>query len=234
MEVYPKPKNQGGVLLRRLVKEFRQEFQEVPLSSHIHIACSGGSDSVGLAVLLAKYGRRIVKAQNLTLIHLNHGWRGMESDQDASFVADLARRLGVGFITEKLKTLPKPGESWEKVGRDERKRFFDKCAKAHKNTLILTAHTADDLVETRLWRLFTGKWETHSQGILSRHGAEYRPFLSTRKTEIIDFLKEENQEWREDQTNHEGRFLRSKMRQELMPVIEKLFPKAVDHILNLK
>lgn len=233
-KAYPKPKNQGGVLLRHLVKVFRTEFKELPLTSHIHIACSGGSDSVGLAVILARYGRRMIDPSKITLIHLNHGWRGKESNQDEIFVKKLAHKLGVSFYSEKLKSLPDAGESWENAGRKERKRFFDKASQIHKNTVVLTAHTADDVAETRLWRLFNGQWQTHSQGILARHGVEFRPLLKVRKSEIQEFLKEENQTWCEDQTNHEGRFLRSRMRKELIPVIEKLFPRAIENLIQLK
>jgi tRNA(Ile)-lysidine synthase TilS/MesJ len=123
------------------------------------------------------------------------------------------------------------GESWENVARSARKEIFKREALAH-NALVFTAHQADDLAETLLWRLFTGAAKTHGGGIAARHGVEIRPFVSIRKQDLVSYLKEEGQSWREDMTNHSGRFLRSKMRLHLMPVIEEIFPRAIEHLVK--
>lgn len=231
---YPKPKDAGGRLIRELIASLKREKIPLPITSHILCATSGGSDSVALAVCLARYGRRVIDPKRITLFHVNHGWRAEASDGDEAFVRALASKLGVGFLSVTAREQPAAGDSWEEHARRLRKEAYLQAAKKLKCRFIFTAHTGDDLAETRLWRLFTGKWETHAEGIYARHGKEFRPFLKLRKAFLQEFLNEEAQGWREDQTNHEGRFLRSRMRNELFPVIEKLFPRAVTHLIDLE
>lgn len=230
---YPKPGPVGGKLIRQVISLLRQFQFELPLHSHILSAISGGVDSTALALLLSKYGRRIVDPSKLQLLHINHGWRGAASDADEKFVEDLGKKLHLPVQVKRLAGPPtQRGESWENEARKARKSFFSDEA-ARQNALIFSAHHADDLAETLLWRLLTGSAGTHGGGISIRHGVEVRPFLTIRKKDLIAFLKEEGQDWREDSTNHEGRFLRSKMRQDLMPIIEELFPKSVDHLVKM-
>ncbi len=234
MNSYPKPKDAGGRLIRELIASLKREKIRLPITSHILCATSGGSDSVALAICLARYGRRVIDPSRMTLFHVNHGWRAEASDQDEEFVMKLAQKLNVRFLSLRAPEMPSPGDSWEEHARRLRKEAFVQTAKKLKCRFIFTAHTGDDLAETRLWRLFTGKWETHAEGIYVRHGKEVRPFLRLRKAFLQEFFIEENQRWREDQTNHEGRFLRSRMRKELLPVIERLFPRAVTHLIDLE
>ena len=232
MSAYSKPNAVGGQLIRDVVKFLRDHGVQLPIQVPVFIAVSGGSDSVALAQLLVKYGRRVTPKENIRLIHVNHGWRGKASDKDAEFVRALSKELKVPVsIIRAKKTKPALGDSWEDDARQVRKEIFAKASKSAGNTaVILTAHQAEDLAETVLWRLMTGASDSHGGGILVQHGNEIRPFLRTRKAVLQDFLKEEKQLWKEDITNHEGRFFRSKLRLELFPILEKLFPKSVGHL----
>lgn len=227
---YPKPGPRGGRLIRQVIAFLRSQECVLPYSSHILIGVSGGIDSVGLAHLLIHYGRRIVPLKQITLIHINHRWRAEESDQDEDFVRRLSKKWGVPLITRRLKPpLASSGKSWEEEARESRKKIF-KIEGKKKKALVLTAHHLDDLAETVIWRLFTGAIETHGGGILFQHGVELRPFLQVRKMEIQDYLKEVGQDYREDSTNVSERFLRARMRLRLMPEIENLFPRAIQHL----
>ena len=231
MNSYSKPNAVGGQLIRDVVKFLRSHGIQLPIQSPVLIAVSGGSDSVALARLLVKYGRRVTPKENIRLIHVNHGWRGKASDGDAAFVRAFAKKLKVPVTIVRAKQTPATGDSWEEDARQTRKEIFAKRRNAAGNkAIVLTAHQAEDLAETVLWRLLTGAAETHAGGILVQHDGEIRPFLRTRKGVLQDFLKEEKQLWREDLTNHEGRFQRSKLRLELFPVLERLFPKTVSHL----
>src|ERR1700722_3530025 len=99
-KIYPKPKDTGGRLVRLAIATLRHAGATLPINSDILIAVSGGCDSVALAHLVARYGRRIVGKGSVRWIHFNHGWRGKESDGDARFVANLARKLGVPCRTQ--------------------------------------------------------------------------------------------------------------------------------------
>ena len=99
---YPKPKEVGGHLIRRLVAFLREMEVQLPLTSHILIAISGGIDSVALAHLISHFGRRIVDKKQITFLHINHGWRGEESDQDELFIRDLSHQWKIPLIVHQL------------------------------------------------------------------------------------------------------------------------------------
>lgn len=230
---YPKPRATGGKLIRTVIGVLRDEAGcELPLGSHILCAVSGGADSTALALLIAKYGRRAVMPGKLSFLHINHGWRGKESDGDEAFVRALGKKLGIPVHVHRLKPPAKKRDSWEAEARRERKRIYAEEAK-RRGARILTAHHADDQAETVLWRLMNGEARTHGGGILARHEAELRPLLGVRRALLRKFLEEEGQDWREDSTNHEGRFLRARMRAELFPQLERLFPNAVENLAGL-
>lgn len=192
---------------------------------------------MALAHLLIEYGRRIVPKSQITLLHVDHGWRGAKSKADAAFVERFAKKAGVPLKIEVLKTPQDPrssylGRSWEEVAREARKEFFARVSR-ESGGVVLTAHQGDDLAETLLWRLFTGAAMTHGGGIRFRSGQEMRPFLLQRKTTLIKYLKEEKQRFRVDETNFENRFLRSRIRKQIIPAVERLFPRALNHLIEL-
>jgi tRNA(Ile)-lysidine synthetase-like protein len=209
------------------------DIPTLPLTSHILIAVSGGIDSMALAQLLIKYGRRVGGGNQIRLVHINHRWRGAESDKDEEFVRQFARKAGVRFTVVRLRPPQSSatGESLEAKARTSRKKIFERLSQKYQAP-IFTAHHADDLAETMIWRLLTGSAETHGGGIQFQHGVELRPLLRARKDQLRAFLAEENVGWREDQTNHEGRFLRSKLRKEAMPALEGLFPRMVERLVE--
>jgi tRNA(Ile)-lysidine synthetase-like protein len=235
MSSYPKPGAVGGRLIRDVIGFLKSQNIELPIASHILIGLSGGPDSVALAHLLIKYGRRIAPKGGIRLLHVDHGWRE-KSGEDARFVKAFAKRWGVPLEIKKLKAPAinetYQGRSWEEVARDARKAFFKDAAEKHE-AVVLTAHQADDLAETLLWRLFTGAAQTHGGGIAVRHGVELRPFLTQRKSTLLKYLKEEKQKYRIDESNLDPRFLRARIRSELVPTVEKIFPKAMDHLVKL-
>jgi tRNA(Ile)-lysidine synthase TilS/MesJ len=94
------PKQIGGILIRHLVKEFKSFGLELPLKHHCVIGVSGGADSLALAVLLTKYGRRIIDPKKVIWLHVNHGWRGVESDEDAKAVKVIGQKLGAQVIVK--------------------------------------------------------------------------------------------------------------------------------------
>jgi tRNA(Ile)-lysidine synthase len=230
---YPRPKEMGGTLIRKVIQLLKAHNVQLPLAKVV-LAVSGGSDSMALAHLIIKYGKAIVDRENISIIHVNHGWRGVHSDGDEQFVVNYAHRMEVPvkvFQMKKFSNEELKGLSLESVARNERKSFFKEVTQ-DESVKIFTAHQANDLSETIIWRLCTGKMETHNQGIYVNSGNEIRPFLSSTKEDLKLFLNEENIDWREDSTNHEGKLLRSKMRQELMPSLERIFPQALEHIKN--
>jgi len=231
---YPQPGDIGGRLIRSVIQFLKKQGIPLPLTSHILIAVSGGPDSLALAQLIIKYGRRVGAAERVSILHINHQWRDEESDADAEQMRIFAARAKIPFILEKLKPPAsyRPGESWENLARLKRKEIYRKLSKQYQ-AVVLTAHHGDDLAETILWRIFTGASDTHLEGIRFQDGPEIKPLLNVRKKMLIDFLREEGIAWSEDATNHEERFLRARMRKKLIPPIEEIFPRAIEHLMNL-
>lgn len=229
---YPKPKENGGHLIRNVIGTLRRAEIGLPISSYILCAVSGGADSIALAHLLVHYGRRLAPRGKIGVVHINHGWRGKESDEDAEFVAACAAAWDVPCEVIRLDSQPKKGESWEAHARQERKRHFLQLAQ-ERQAQILTAHHADDLAETVLWRILSGTAETHGGGILLQDGPILRPLLQVRREALRAYLREEGQTWREDSTNAQDRFLRARLRQRVMPELEAIFPRAIEHLVQL-
>ena len=240
-QAYPKPGETGGGLIRELISFLRSNAdliesgagsigsQILSGSGPVVLAVSGGSDSLALAHLLVHYGRKVVDRARLRILHIDHGWRGAESEADAVAVKRFAAQWSVPYTGVKLRKPTEAGRSLEDLARRQRIDVFE----AQAADLILTAHTADDLAETLLWRLAQGESLTHGGGIAVRYGRMLRPILFARKERLAKYLQEEKVAWREDRTNHEGRFLRSKMRQSLMPEFERLFPKGIENLASL-
>jgi tRNA(Ile)-lysidine synthetase-like protein len=232
----------GGKLIRRVISELKSlggDQVEVPLgkpAQKVFLAVSGGLDSTALFLLLAKYGRRIAQPDALRVLHVNHGWREEASDGDEEFVCSLASEFNVPVEVLKAER-PKSdsSRSWEDHARDIRRGYFQEVITKNPGSWVLTAHQADDQAETLLWRLFTGTLDTHGAGILRVHPElrMLRPLLGIRRKELQDFLEEEGRSWRKDQTNLDARFLRARMRLELIPVLEGIFPQAIERLLLL-
>jgi tRNA(Ile)-lysidine synthetase-like protein len=235
--MYPKPKEAGGILIRQAIRLLREFQVSLPISSDILIACSGGTDSLALAQLLLKYGRKIAPggAKQIRLLHINHGWRAQESDADEKFVEEFSRSWGVECITHRLPTpltsRKKSRRSGEEEARMLRKAIFRaEARKRGAQVRVLTAHQQQDLAETVLWRACTGALRTHGEGIRVSDGVEIRPFLRAPRELLVEFLKEENLIPRDDRSNRDPKFLRARMRLSLWPELAQIFPQAQMHL----
>jgi tRNA(Ile)-lysidine synthase len=181
---------------------------------------SGGADSVALLHALVALGYRP------HVCHLNHQWRGAESDADAQFVRELAGTLQLP-VTIQARQVPHDEDS----ARQARYDFFQDCAIATGIKKIVLAHTADDQVETFLMRLLRGAgvpglvgiWPERQIGIVR----VLRPMLKIRRDEIIEYLTGHGLRWREDASNQDREFLRNRVRHELLPLLERDFNPSV-------
>jgi tRNA(Ile)-lysidine synthetase-like protein len=229
VSIIKKAKPLAGALIRKVIFFLRQKKMTLPYDKIVTVALSGGSDSIALAHLLAVYGKRIVDKKNLRFVHVHHGIRGKSADEDASFVKNFAENLGVECFFYQRDPEKIAKKSVEQVLRAYRKSCFDDVCKKTQ-AKVWTAHHADDLAETVLWRIFTGCLWSHGKGIQFETSLQIRPFLSVRKKTLQDYLLQEEQFYREDETNFNNQFLRSRLRLSLMPSIEEQFPQAVSHL----
>src|ERR687897_868747 len=147
---------------------------------------SGGPDSVALLrVILALGGEPVA-------LHVDHGLRGEQSREDAEFVRDLCRQLGVRTVA--------------------------------------TGHTADDVVETVLMNLARGTGLRGLAGIPPVRGEIQRPLIGRTRREVLDYLEALDQPYRTDPTNLTGKYARNRVRLEVLPVLEELYPGAARNL----
>ena len=202
-------------------------------SGRIGLAVSGGADSVALAFLMTKGGKKRNAAKRFVVLHVDHGLRP-ESKEEYRFVRTLAKRLGVPFRGIHAKVERRRGESIEMAARRVRLAFFADCMKRLELDAIATGHHMDDLAETFLMKLrrasLCGMRETSEVG-----GIRFvRPLLGCRDSELREYLKRYGEEWREDATNDDLSVERNRVRREVIPFLERTLDKdLVEHIARI-
>jgi tRNA(Ile)-lysidine synthase len=200
----------------------------------IGVAVSGGADSVAMLRLLDAARRQI--GITLIVVHFDHCLRA-ESAEDASFVQELARSRGFPYIIECANVgavAAREKRNIEDTARRLRYDFFARVVSKERATKIAVAHTMDDQAETVLARLLRGCGPSGLAGIHPRMGVVVRPLLGFRRAALRDYLRQIGQEWREDRTNLDQSRQRARIRQGLLPLLERDYsPDTVEHLANL-
>jgi tRNA(Ile)-lysidine synthase len=202
----------------------------VPDDAHLVLAVSGGPDSMALLHGVAHATATQQAAWRPTVAHLDHGLRA-ESGDDAAFVADAARALGLPVDvrrTDVAALARGEGRSLEDAGREARYRFLEEIA--GPDALMATAHTADDAAETVLMNLLRGSGLAGVRGIPARRGRIVRPLLDERRATLRRLLDGAGVTYRDDPSNADPAFLRNRVRAEVLPLLEALRPGAVESI----
>ena len=202
-------------------------------SGKIGLAVSGGADSVALAFLLTKGGKKRNAAKRFVILHVDHGLR-QESKEEFRFVKSLAKRLGVPFKGVHAKVTRKRGESLEMAARRVRLAFFERMSKELKLDAIATGHHMDDVAETFLMKLrrasLAGIREQSEVGAIKF----VRPLLGCRDKELKDYLRKYGEEWREDASNADCTIERNRVRHEVIPFLTRtLDPNLVEHLYRI-
>lgn len=196
------------------------------------VAVSGGADSVALlrgVVLLKGSGGE----GRLIAAHFNHRLRGAESDADEAFVRQLARETGIPCeVASSAVPTDSTGDGIEAAARAARYAFLTDAAHRVGARYVLTAHTSDDQAETVLHRILRGTGISGLAGIprareLSPAVALLRPLLGVSRQEVLAFLASLEQPFREDSSNAALHFTRNRIRNELLPFLEKEYAPAL-------
>ena len=202
-------------------------------SGRIGLAVSGGSDSVALAFLLTKGGKKRNAASRFVILHVDHGLR-RESKAEYRFVRALADRLGIPFKGVHAKVVKHKGESLEMAARRVRLAFFSKCMKSLKLDAIATGHHMDDVAETFLMKLkrtsLCGIREKSEVGAIRF----VRPLLGCRDAELKDYLRKYGEPWCEDASNADLSIERNRVRHEVIPFLERTLDRhLVEHLYTI-
>ncbi|MEW5733538.1 MAG: tRNA lysidine(34) synthetase TilS [Thermodesulfobacteriota bacterium] len=196
------------------------------------LALSGGADSTTLALVMHKIAPDLELA--LGAAHLNHCLRGPESDRDEEFVRRLAWSLELPFFSgrEDVAALARAGRvGLEEAGRDIRRAFLCRVAKENGYSAVALGHHADDAAETVLMALVRGSGLTGLSGIPAKEGMLIRPLIDLTRDDILGFLADEGAAWREDGSNRDMRFLRNRVRHQVLPLLRRAANPAVSRAL---
>ena len=194
-------------------------------SKNLLLAISGGIDSVVLADLLVKLDCSV------TLAHCNFQLRSEASDQDEAFVNTLAKSLKTSIFTKKFDTnifAKQEKLSIQVAARQLRYDWFYALVNEHHFDYILTAHHADDNLETFIINLSRGTGLDGLTGIPEKNNKLLRPLLPFTRSEIEQYAKTHQLTWREDASNAETKYLRNKIRHEVIPALKSLNPNFLD------
>jgi len=194
--------------------------------SKLLIAISGGLDSVVLTHLCHKL------KLDFALAHCNFNLRGKESDADESFVLQLAKDLNKECFIECFDTLAYAQEnklSIQMAARELRYNWFNELAEQLQFDYILTAHHADDNLETFLINLSRGTGIEGLTGIPEINENVVRPLLPFSREDIEQYARAENLHWREDSSNASTKYLRNKLRLEVIPKFKEVNPQLLQN-----
>ncbi len=214
-------------------------------SAGIVLAVSGGADSVALVRGLDD-ARDAHSPLPLVLAHLNHQLRGSDSDADEEFVVTLHAQLAAAgrpnvMLCRTRREIAAQARAeranLEALARRERYRWLAEVARTHGMKYIATGHTANDQAETVLHRLLRGTGLRGLRGIAAHRQLEpgltlIRPLLSATRADILAYLHELSQSYREDASNRDPRFTRNRIRHELLPLLAEKYNPAIVRVLT--
>lgn len=211
-------------MLKKLANHINQNLPFLK-DKKLLIAISGGVDSVVLTHLLSTL------KFDISLAHCNFNLRPIECDIDEEFVKNLGKNLNTKVFTIHFNTTEFAKEnkqSTQIAARNLRYEWFNELIEKHQFDYILTAHHADDNLETFLINLTRGAGLDGLTGIPEINGNIVRPLLKFSRNDILTFVKENNISWREDKSNASTKYIRNKIRHQIVPILKEINPSLLE------
>jgi tRNA(Ile)-lysidine synthase len=211
-----------------LVEVICKSLLGLPKENEYLVGISGGIDSVALLYLLLEGGYK-----NLILVHFNHQLRGVDSDEDALFVQNLANdlQLPCELGTEDVRARALHSKiSLETAAREARYDFFGRVVRKNRLQTLLLAHHADDQIETCFFNFLRGTGSAGLAGMLPRSERNIgttiltvvRPLLSIFKERLRNYLMQRAIPFRHDATNDSLIPMRNRLRHQLLPLLDDI------------
>lgn len=196
---------------------------------HLLLAVSGGADSLCLFLILEELG------YNIEIAHCNFNLREEEADNDENFVKQLAAEYEVkchikSFDTKGYAAINKL--SIQMAARDLRYKWFDELLEVNNLDYVITGHHKDDNLETFFINLIRGTGIDGLCGMQVKNKKIIRPFLELSRQEIEEYLVERDMIWCNDSTNIDVKYLRNKIRHQLIPLLEEMNPNIKQRVTD--
>ena len=213
-------------------QNFTLPILNIAKNNTIIIGFSGGPDSLYLLLCLKK----MEQSHNLKLIaaHIDHEWR-KESATELLWCKQLCASLNIEFASNcasKIITNKSKNGSLEQLGRNIRRAFFEEVSNKYCNSLIALAHHKDDQIETFFIKLARGASLQGLSGIKEKEKNYIHPILHISKQEILQYLNDNKIEYIQDPTNNDCKFLRNKIRHQLIPTMQTIDSRFQINILK--
>lgn len=214
--------------------EYVKKYHMLEEGDSVLVGLSGGADSVCLLRYLL--ARREALSLRVCVLHVNHMLRGEEAERDEAFARKLCGQWDIPFAAVRKDVAAeqkKTGCSLEEAGRLIRRACLEEAARRWDCRKIALAHHRGDLAETLLFRMARGTGVYGLVGMRPVSGSVIRPLLCLTRPEILAVLAECGQDYVEDSTNRETVFSRNRIRLEILPQLEKINSRAVEHMGQL-
>ncbi len=210
-------KNVLSFLAKKVLENFKKHdllFEYEP----ILILVSGGSDSVALLFLLCEIYQG--HFEKISVLHFDHQLR-QNSNTDAQFVRKICQSMNLKFYLETAQNTVQNSKNLQENFRLWRRKTSEEFAQRNSSKIVL-AHHLDDQNETILLKLLRGVHLSHLQGMRWKTLPYIRPLLNIPKSDLVQYLKDHHQTWVEDESNQSPKYLRNRVRHELLPLMNEL------------
>jgi tRNA(Ile)-lysidine synthase len=206
---------------------------------HVILAVSGGADSMALLRLALAAKCTSDGAGRLFVGHVDHSLRPGESAADRTWLTGQCKSLGVPLIVRQAdvgQLAASQGDGLEAAARTARYQILTEMAEQTGARIVATGHTADDQVETVLFRLLRGSGLRGLAGMrqhraLTKSVTLTRPLLQSWRIDLLNFLQRIDQSFREDSSNDNRQFTRNRIRHDLLPYLRKDFNPEINAAL---
>ena len=194
------------------------------------VAYSGGIDSQTALHIIYKLKKEL--KFNLIIIHINYNLRGEESKKDELFAKNIAEKYNLKICIKEIKEGSYNKKNIQNEAREDRYNFFEELYKKNIFDYLIIAHNKDDFVETIIYRMIKGAGADVYNCLKKKNNYILRPMLDFYRTEIENYAKENNLEYREDASNKKNKYARNKIRNVIIPLLETINKKSKDNIIK--
>ncbi len=220
-------------MLKEEVLKTIKTYNLIEKNDKVVIGVSGGPDSICLLHLLYSIKKEL--GFEIVVAHINHQIRKV-ADSETEYVKEFCKNLGIECFVKKeniTELAKKQKKGTEEAGRQVRYDFFEDVAQKTNSNKIATAHNSNDRAETVILNILRGSGISGLKGIEAMRDNKYiRPLIFTKREKIEEYCQENNLNPKIDESNMENIYNRNKVRNIIIPYIEKEFNKNIIQTIN--